>query len=845
VTRPLGSTYRLQLNGLGFGRARSVVGYLHRLGVETLYVSPVLAARPGSTHGYDVVDPTRLDPELGTPEEWEALLAELDNHRMRLLIDTVPNHLAVSSSNPWWWETLRRGRDADHAGVFDIDWSAHGGRVLLPVLGKPLGQVLAEGELSVVEEGTEPELAYFDTRFPLDPATVGDGPLPGGLGDGADGAALAELVERQHYRLAHWRLGRRQGNYRRFFDVDGLVGVRVEDPEVYRATHRLILELVADRRVAGLRLDHVDGLADPAGYLDRLRADVERVRSAGAAGDRDQADDHRGAALVVEKIVARSECLPTGWPVDGMTGYEFADLVGGLWVEPSAGDAGFAALAVEAKREVMVTLFPGQVDRVARLATDAAQATIPGVDLDPADVAEAVRALTAHLQVYRTYLGVGPPSDADRRRLGRAATLAGDDLDAEGRRALGLLVEGLYLSATDPAWGEVTRRWQQLTGAVAAKGVEDTALYRTTGTLAAAEVGGDPGQPAVEVDAFHWAMEGRAVTSPGALNATSSHDTKRSEDVRARLAALTEWAPWEEQLRSWEARHCQLVGPDRLPDRHDQRFLSTTAVGAWPAPGAERAELPGRLRAYLVKAAREAKRQTSWLEPNPGYEERLESLVDRLFSSDGAGFREEVEAVVEAVGPAGAVNGLSATVLKMTAPGVPDVYQSTETWSYALVDPDNRRPVDFARLEAQLAELAGSAVPPAHLLSGWRDGRVKVELTRRLLAFRRANPELFAGGEYLPLSVSGPQATHVVAFARRQGEAWSISVVPRLVLSLAGSGRFPVGPDLWAGTTVQLPAGAPTRLVDVVTDAPTAAPGGVLGLDAALAEFPVAALVGA
>lgn len=843
MSRPFGSTYRLQLNGFGFRRARQAVDYLHRLGVETLYVSPIMEAVLGSTHGYDVIDPTRLDPALGTDADLEALVTELDAHGMRLLIDTVPNHLAATSSNPWWWETLRLGRDAPHARVFDIDWSEQEERVLLPVLGRPIGEVLDAGELQVDFAGEEPVLAYFDARFPLDPTTTANLPNPG------DRVGMARLLQSQHYRLAHWRLGRRQINYRRFFDVDGLVGVRVEDPEVYQWTHRKILELVADHRVAGLRLDHIDGLADPAAYLDRLRADVDRVRAdAGLPED--------VAVLVVEKIVSRSECIPADWPVGGMTGYEFADLVGGLWIEPSAGDPTFAERATSAKREVLAVLFAGQVAWLARAIAVVVESAAPGVELDPDDVAPAVMALTARLGVYRTYLGGRSgeePSHADRRQLSRAATLALGDLDAEGRRALGHFVDGLLDSSKDRRWSEVARRWQQLTGAVAAKGVEDTALYRTEGSPAAAEVGRDPGDPAITPDDFHWGMQGRAVLTPGGLNATSSHDTKRSEDVRWRLAVLSEWADeWEAQMSRWEARHRELVGADRLPARHDLRRIYASAVGMWPAAGVEGGTtiaLAERLRQYAVKAAREAKVRTSWLEPADEYEELLERFIDRLLGAHAAGrFGVEVTRVVGVIGPAAAVNGLAALVVKATAPGVPDFYQGTEVWSDSLVDPDNRRPVDFEGLDAMLTRLDHEETSLAELLTVWQDGRVKMEVTRRLLRLRRNHPELFASSDYVPLVVSGPRSEHVLAFARRQGTQLSVTVVPRLVLGLAGPGSFPIGPDLWAGTSVELPTGTGgngSRLVDELTGSVVPTPSGVLQVGQALGEFPVAVLLSA
>jgi malto-oligosyltrehalose synthase len=837
--RPLGSVYRLQLNGLGFARARSIVGYLHRLGIETLYVSPILAAVPGSTHGYDVIDPTRVDPGLGTQADFGALLDELDDHGMRLLLDIVPNHMAASPSNRWWWDVLRQGSGSPYAHLFDIDWAAQAGRVLLPVLGKPLGEVLADGDLAVVVEDGEPQIAYFDHRFPL---TSDARPGPGG-----EPVAVGELLGGQHYRLAHWRLGRRQVNYRRFFDIDTLVGVRVEDPDTYATTHALILELMGDERIAGVRVDHIDGLADPAAYLRRLRADVDSTRPPGS-GRR---------VVLVEKIVARDEHLVPDWPVDGMTGYEFADLAGGLFLDPGAAEAEFDSRATEAKRQALLTLFPGQVDRLVMQVAAVVELEHPGSDLDPADIREAVIEITVQLRVYRTYLDGSAPSPEDRRRICDAVIHAHDRLDPESARALGRLGHGLLAgSIGDPGdevvgqWLAVARRWQQLTGATAAKGVEDTALYRIDGALAAAEVGGDPAAPAVSPHRFHAAMGERSRRHPGTLNATTTHDTKRSEDVRARLAALTEWRrQWEAQVNAWRERYGPGGGRvDLLP--HDQRLVYQTVVGAWPLDPEDRLGFASRIQHYAVKAAREAKSRTSWSEPDLLYEDALRRFVGQLLDPGDPEFVAEVASVVDAIGLAGAINALSLVALKMTVPGVPDVYQGTETGALTLVDPDNRSPVDFGARDAALDALdddrpAGSADPEgwaASLLDRWWDGRAKLHVTRRLLSCRRAEPDLFDRAPHTPLSTIGPQRDHVVAFSRDWGNRRMVTLVPRLVVTLAGPARLPVGSPVWNDTRVELPPGASGILRNVFTNETVETAGRALPVARALASFPVAVL---
>jgi (1->4)-alpha-D-glucan 1-alpha-D-glucosylmutase len=850
--RHLGSTYRLQLNGLGFDRARQLVPYLSDLGIETLYVSPVTTAAPGSTHGYDVIDPSRLDPALGSADQFDALLEELANRDMALLIDVVPNHMAAVTANPWWWDVLRRGRESAFAPYFDIDWTRYEGRVLLPVLGRSLAEVLARGELAAVVEDGEAVLSYFDHRFPL--ASGPTDQLVRSLtadGDGtADPAMMAELLEGQHYRLALWRVGRYQGNYRRFFDVDGLVGVRVEDPVVYEATHSLLFELARDERIAGFRVDHVDGLADPAGYLARLRRDLDAARPS-------------PPALVVEKILAREERLPVSWPVDGTTGYEFADRTGSLLIDASGAEAiaalgvqldgdhrPFEELSADAKRFVQRSLFPGQVDRLVGLVLSHLDRAQPGHDMARADVAVALMELASQLGVYRTYVDAAGATGDDRAQVHRAAVGARTHLEEDGRRALDAIVpllvdvdDGATPGTQGPDHQELVRRWQQHTGAVTAKGVEDTALYRFGGLLALTEVGSDPGRPPVTVDQFHRAMASGHRRSPGSLLATSTHDTKRSEDVRARLAVLSELPDtWSDHVGRWHRWHQSLPS---APHPHDEHFVYQTIVGAWPLDVDDRPRFSHRVQDYMVKALREAKVRTSWLDPDEDYERLVRSFIRTILAPSNRRFHTDVAALLDQVGPAAAVNSLALTVLKGTVPGVPDVYQGTELWSHSLVDPDNRRPVDFERRAAVARSLDGAAEREAlavELLTSWPDGRLKLLVTQALLRFRRSRPELFDRGSYLPVDVRGPRRRHVVAFARRRGPDWIVVAVPRLPLTLAGAGRLPVGSDLWGGTSLVLPEACPGDVVDVITGRQCSSCRRRLGLDQLFADIPVSVL---
>lgn len=826
----LGSTYRLQLNGLGFTGARALVPYLDELGVETLYLSPVFAAVPESTHGYDVIDPTRLDPALGSAEEYEALLEELAAHGMRALLDVVPNHMATDRSNRWWWETLREGQASTWAAMFDIDWSQHGGRVLVPVLGRPLGEACNEASVRRDPDG---DLLELDgQRLPLAPGSDATAPLP-------------DLLAAQHHRPAFWRLGDTAGNYRRFFDIDGLVGVRVEDPGVFSRTHELVFALCADERVAGLRIDHVDGLWDPAGYLARLG---EAIGSRG-----------RPAVVLVEKILGRHEALPRRWSVDGTTGYEFSDRAAGLFLDEEGCQrlcalgaaltgvaASFEELAHGAKRELLERTFVAQLDRVVQMAMAALDAGSPGHDLSTSDVRRAVAELTIRLDVYRTYLDGAAPRAADVATITRAGR--GRSPDHEIERAVTLVAGGLVERArTGSPWLVVAQRWQQLTGAVMAKGVEDTATYRYDGLLSHADVGCDPDDAGCNPEDFHRFIQNRPRGRGGAggLNSTSTHDSKRNEDARCRLAVLSEASEeWGRLVRRWHRRFASTP----MPHPHDELVAYQTLVALWPTEGdgLSPADLR-RVKDHVVKAAREAKQRTSWTDPDLRYERRLTSSVARMCHDES--FRGEMVGFVHGVGPAAATNSMALLVLKACAPGVPDFYQGTELFEATVTDPDNRRPVDFAARHRLLMSLPALGSAPselgpqvAHMLGGWESGQIKLYLARALLHLRRHLPRLFSEGSYLPLEVRGPRAGNVVAFARRGGREWVIVLVPRLTLRAAGRGRFPVGRRIWTTETCLLPNGAPTSYADIFTGTEVTARGGRIDVVSALHTLPVAVL---
>ena len=557
---------------------------------------------------------------------------------------------------------------------------------------------------------------------------------------------------------------------------------------------------------------------------------------------------------MVEKILARGETVRADWPIAGLTGYEFADLAGGLLVDgpgaarvtaPGGADVAepFGTVARRAKGEVLGSLLAGQLRRVARAAVSALESDGDRADVAVGAMVGAVAALTAELAVYRTYVDGSTPSTADRTEVERSADRARASLDAEGGRVLDLFCRGIVERAADSAhWRDVAVRWQQLSGAAAAKGVEDTALYRFDGLLAMAEVGSDPGSPAVSPSTFHRAMAARAEHAPGSLNATSTHDTKRAEDVRARLAVLSELpGPWRHAVGGWE--DAQDGGVD-LPSARDRAIAYQTVVGSLAADGSVTDGYVERLQDYLVKAAREAKVDTSWLEPDERYERSVRNFVTRLLGDGSCRFAEEAAAWVTAIGPAAATNALTLVTLRSTAPGVPDTYQGSETWAYNLVDPDNRRPVDFAALAGLLDGVAGvDEDGVAHLVQHWQDGAVKVHVTSRLLQLRRRYRRSFEHSGYRPLGVSGDRSDHVVAFVREGDGEPVVTVVPRLVYRLVGPGRFALGADAWGAVGIELGASLPGRWRDALTGRSLVATDGRLAAGDVLARLPVAVLV--
>ncbi|GJG85129.1 malto-oligosyltrehalose synthase [Gemmatimonadetes bacterium T265] len=873
---PLVATYRLQLGPhLDFAGARALVPYLARLGVSHLYLSPVLQSRAGSTHGYDVVDPSRANPALGGDTGFDRLAEAARRAGLGVVLDVVPNHMATGPENPYWDDVLARGEASPYARWFDVDWTLLGvarrRQIALPVLGETADAALARGALVVRPGPKGPRVHYYEHSFPLSPETAGAfpgrGPVP------ADAALLA----RQHWRLAHWRNAWRELNYRRFFDVSDLVALRAEDPTVFEATHAWALARVEAGQVHALRVDHVDGLRDPLGYLRRLRAALD-ARAPGAH-----------VPVFVEKIVVGGERLRPEWPADGTTGYEalgalervFVDAGGAAGLERGyrhtlgvrPGAPGFAGRAVAGKEEVLRRSFRPEIRRVMRALLVAAPREVRRASR----LAEAVLRLAAALPVYRTYIVPerdggdvpGPLLAAPADREALDAALAGamartprlaDDLGYVAAVLAGdLPPRGMPTFArTRRAAEEAALRFQQTSGPATAKGVEDTALYRWTPLASLCEVGSEPDAPLADaVTRWHASNAERLAATPQALVPVTTHDTKRGADVRARLDALSEIAPeWNALVARWRRRHAPLrryaepSGRGRAVDGAMESLLYQTLVGVWPDDGSTAVpndDLRTRVRDYLRKAAREAKARTSWTDPDEAYESALLAFADSLTAGDAGGaFRDELAPLIRRVAAAGAWTALARTLLQATAPGTPDVYQGDELWNLVLVDPDNRRPVDW-RLRATLLEDATRERDPA---AWWREalqaapagvGAPKLRVLHAALVARRADPALFAAGAYAPVVARGPFAAHVVATLRTHGRALALVVVPRLVLTLRPDGSPPLGEAAWGETCLELPPSVgERRWRDVLTGREHVVADGRLRVATLLADAPVA-----
>jgi (1->4)-alpha-D-glucan 1-alpha-D-glucosylmutase len=876
------ATYRVQLTAdFDFDAAAAIVPYLKSLGITHLYASPFMKARKGSAHGYDIVDHTVINPELGGDAGFERLSQTLKQHDLGLILDFVPNHIGVHfADNPWWLDVLEWGPASPHAVSFDIDWDmlpyrARGG-VLLPIIGSSYGEALEKGEIDLRYDASEGCFSawYFEHRLPIAPERYGEmlrtivreagaesepagkqlvdlalrhtGPrhpsrdhapafkadlkeIAGGAdiiargldtyragpGRAAQTLALHHLLERQHYKLGQWRLASSEINYRRFFDVNTLAGLRVEDAGTFDAIHQLVRRLTADNRLQGLRLDHIDGLRDPAQYFQRLR---RLIRDA-------QGNASQPFYMVIEKILGENESLHRFAGVQGTTGYEWLNtisqvLVDGkglealdeIWRQVSNIPPKLEPVLLEAKRRVLETLLTSEFTVLTRLLARIASGHYSTRDFSADSLRQALELYVLHFPVYRTYLTSAGPSAHDRALISETIEKARANWFGADEGIFDFLRDTLTLDLIAPGRPPHSKprvrrfalKLQQFTGPLMAKSLEDTAFYRYHRLLALNEVGGDPAAQALPIDAFHDTIRTRAKEWPHGMTATATHDTKRGEDARARLLALAELpGEWASSIGRWKllnAPHLVVEGSMRSPSAAFEYVLYQALVGAWPLDQRDEPFLE-RMQVYALKAAREGKQETSWLNPHQAYEAGLRTFLERILDRKrSAEFLDLLQSFTQRTSLLGALNSLSQITLKATMPGVPDFYQGTEFWDFSLVDPDNRRPVDFAVRKSALTTV--ETPDWANLVQNWTDGRIKLAWTRHLLKLRTELADVFTRGDYQPLQVIGPHRDHVIAFARQYGGDAAIIVVGKSLAPLTQGGRVWPSPDAYDGAIV-------------------------------------------
>jgi (1->4)-alpha-D-glucan 1-alpha-D-glucosylmutase len=896
------STYRLQFNDrFTFAAARDLVGYLFDLGVTDVYASPCFKARPGSLHGYEIVDFGALNPELGTEEDFDNFTGELRRRGMGLVLDIVPNHMCITcADNAWWSDVLENGQSSPYAGFFDIDWNplrkALENKVLIPILGDQYGNVLENQELPLVFEDGAFAVTHHENRLPIAPDTYAIilthrledlesrlapespdltelrsiitalGHLPpyteidperiaerqrekevikkrlagltatsgdcrsflgdnvrvfnGNKGDARSFDLLDGFLGLQVWRLSNWRLASEEINYRRFFDINDLAAVRMEYAPAFDKVHALAFRLVGEGKITGLRIDHLDGLFDPAAYLAKLE---ENCRPS-------------SPYVVGEKILSPGESLPEDWQIHGTTGYEFLVAVNGLFVDARNGKTfdeiygrfirrrlNFQDVVYEKKKLVIQTAMSGEINRLARYLSGLAEKSRHTRDFTLNSLVRAITEFMACFPVYRTYIHGPRVADTDRRHIELAAARARRRNPAISRLIFDFLRDVLLLDFPESLgdedrseWLDFDMKFQQVSGPVMAKGLEDTSFYVFNRLVSLNEVGGTPDRFGTSVEAFHALNLERTRRWPHGLTATSTHDTKRSEDVRARISVLSEVPHrWRECLGRWSRRNRRkkkIADGQAIPDRNEEYLFYQTLIGAWPirfADADDRARFRNRIKDYMLKAAREAKDNTSWVSPDASYEGALLEFIDAVL--DDGRFLEDFRDFQAVVSRYGMFNSLSQTLLKIAAPGVPDFYQGTEVWDFSLVDPDNRRPVDYGSRVRRLAALREKAAKTERrqlareLTYDMGDGVIKLFLISEALNYRRDHRAVFERGEYLALAGFGPASDHLCAFARRSSERVVVAAVPRLLAGLVRPDELPLGRDVWGDTVLELP----------------------------------------
>ena len=942
------ATYRLQFNkNFTFNDAVEILDYLRELGITEIYGSPILTSRRGSGHGYDVTNPNRVDPDLGSEKDFEVLVSELEKRGMGLLLDIVPNHMAASSENPWWMDVLENGPDSAFSSYFDIDWHPPSrnldNKILLPILGRSFGEALDSGELKLNFHDGQFSIEYFESSFPLAPRTyrtvlqhrigslkdlldensaayheyqgivaalsaISDRDATpaesasdkrvrfesirerlrqlagsqevtqfiqenltdfnGKEGDPSSFANLQRLLGEQYYVLAFWQNVNETINYRRFFTITDLVGMRVEDSLVFDATHSLILRLISRGAVAGLRIDHIDGLRDPLAYLKRLQDRIAAEDGAMPGGE---------AYVLVEKILARNENLPNDWPVAGTTGYDYLNFANRILVEPQGAkeieqiyshfigrNLKFSEVLYQKKKLVMGTILGVEMRSLGRQLGELAAQARYARDLPRHELTEALIETTACFAVYRTYvrnLDLPPTATKVLEEALAQARLRKPSLNPQCfdflRDVLLLLNPPHVLPDHREARLSFVLRWQQFTGPIVAKGLEDTALYVYHPLVSLNEVGGDPSPDAICPREFFEFIAERQKRWPHSMNASSTHDTKRAEDIRARISVLAEMPEeWRKRLHQWTAMNEKYKiagnGGAMVPDRNEEYFLYQTLLGMWPLEQSELGAVLERLQAYAVKAIREAMVHTRWTRPNLAHEEGLKTFIAAILDKkQNIAFLESFFSFHRDIAFYGMLNSLSQTLLKITAPGVPDFYQGSELWDLRLVDPDNRGTVDFARRIQLLTSLKQNISREgtgfaSELLMSWTDGRIKLYLISKALRSRQDFSKLFTDGDFVPAQVSGERSQNVTAFFRVSENQQALVLAPKWLADSGMEQNPSAQQKFWGNTSIVLPDNVAANWRNVLTGESVLAQGkphAGLSVSDALKNFPVALLL--
>ncbi|HDH05979.1 MAG TPA: malto-oligosyltrehalose synthase [Nitrospirae bacterium] len=924
------ATYRLQFSpGFGFRQALEIVRYLNELGISDIYASPVFKAKEGSPHGYDVVDMNLLNPDLGSEGDFEELAGELKKYGMGWVQDIVPNHMAFDGENTMLMDVLENGPHSEYFDFFDIEWShfyeSLSERLLAPFLGRHYSESLDAREIALRYGDNGFYINYYSLNLPLKIESyvrvmthrlqvlrqkLGDdhpdlikflgvlyslknlpesreerlgrysqiqfikrilwelynnnddikefineniGIFNGDQGSEADLTLLDSLLSEQLFRLSFWKVATEELNYRRFFNINGLISLRMEDERVFNGTHSFISNLVRNKKVTGLRIDHIDGLYDPTGYLRRLRDKTGEIY------------------IVVEKILAFNEELPSLWAVQGTTGYDFLNYVNGIFCDEKNGrefnklyysftgfKTSYEAMLYEKKKLVIEKDMTGDIDNLAHLLKRISGRNRYGNDMTLYGLKKAIIEVLAYFPVYRTYTSCNVFDETGRLYITDAIKKAREANPALlyefSFLELFLLLEfGDYLSEEEKKeWTHFVMRFQQLTGPLMAKGFEDTMLYVYNRLISLNDVGGSPDKFGISAAEFHDFNIKRAHTQPHSMNATSTHDTKRGEDVRARINVLSEIPEfWESSLRKWSKlnrRKKKAVKGTAIPDKNDEYFLYQTLIGAMPFKSEEFGNFRARLKEYIIKAVREAKVHTAWLKPDTDYEEIFLAFIEKILdTSDKNQFLREFITFQKMISYYGIFNSLSQCLIRITSPGFPDFYQGSEFWDLSLVDPDNRRPVDFPLRVWLLNEMKSREADDISglirdLLSTMEDGRIKLFLIYKTLAERQIHRNLFEKGDYVPIETRGKYKDSIIAFAREQKPLWAITVAPRFLTGVVREGQYPLGTEVWDDTHIILPAGAPCVWNNAITGE-TLKSSQVLSVGEALKSFPCALLV--